>query len=408
MVAERIKAVRLEPQWSPEVPVYENTVSKESPSWRACQLWKEKLGEYAELARDDFAVVYTGIGGAVAGRVGHNGVKDFGDGSVVYPKPELPKNKDGKVPGVVFLVASAVRSEELTNLITLADEYKEEGVQIVIFVLTGFPHERQDHEFKSGDQGINQLTTLKGVVDILAGVQKIGLVDGVVAVGNHSQRAGELASRRDLPLLLIDTFEFMVQSAELDEIERPIVLGPDKGRYDIAARLAARLQCPVANVEKVRDRLNAGDPNVTLSPKVLDFIKVMNRTVVVLDDECREAGTAAAIRELVNGYAERLVMVFLKAFLAPCSNHTETAITRLGKTLNPDFVSERIFFANAVDPILDPCPISGKTTWLDMGPELEKMIGYLAKNLDKPAGPNEDGIYPESLFSVDLHRETYD
>lgn len=408
MVITKYKNLGNDLEWNGEVPVYDSSVSHRSAGWKACQLWKRQLGQYKSLARKSNLLVYTGIGVAVAGQVRANGVLKFGDGSVVYPEIELSKFKEKKVPRVVFLVVSAIGSDEIVNLLTLAEEFKEQGVKIIIPVFTSFAHERQDHKFK-GKSGntINQLTTLKGVVSALSGARKLGIIHGAIAIGNHSQRACELALRWNFPLLLVDTFDFMVSGARLDKTVNPFVIGPDKGRYNISERLAARLNCPYVASFKTRAREKFGDPTVVIEQRALEYIKKEKCHVVVIDDEVREAGTVAAIRKKVNGYAKYFTFAALKTIMAPSASGKKTAIDRLKRKLKPGFVSEQYFFANAVQPLLDTAPIEKKIKWLNMKPQLEAIFDYLANNLDEPAGPRNDGDYPGCSFSVDLHEEKY-
>jgi phosphoribosylpyrophosphate synthetase len=399
-------------EWEPGCPPrYESLVSVDSQGWQACELWRREIGRYAEIAKyGGYAVIYTGIGGAIAGVVEANGVARFGDGSRVYPKVNLDRLKvNGKLPTVVFPIVSAVGTDELTSLLTASDEFKEEGAEVVVPVLTGLAHERQDHTFTSADgTPINQLTTLKGVINILAGAQKLGIIDGAVGVGLHSLRPVELSLRRGFPLIPIDTFEFMVQEARLDQIINPFALGPDKGRYDICERLAARLGCPRACAKKVRAREEYGDPTISIPQEVLDYMADHECTAITADDELREGGTADRLRMAVDGYALKFVFVTMKTFMANASNGREDAVGRLNRPLEHGFPrGEHFYFANAVSPQIDTEPIEHKITWLDMRPNLEAMIEWLANNLDQPAGPGGSGIYPGTLFNVDLHLETY-
>lgn len=374
-----------EASWTPEIPEWQELVSPESQGWRARQLWGERMLRYAELARESSALLQTGIGGGVAGFVESNGVSRFGDGSLVYPFVDL-KAHFGQVPKVLFALASTPASDHLTNLNAAAMEYKEQGVEVFIPVLTGFPHERQDHQFlDEKKKKINQLTTLKGAVAALAGASRLGYIDGAIVIGPHSLRPVELALRERFPLLPFDPFPFMVDQAGLRSVGKPFVVGPDKGRKNEAHRLAAYLQAPYTTAVKIRDRLVDGEPTITVDPQALAYIQENDCTVVTYDDEIREAGSIGDLRRVLDGWAKRLVVVTTKGYFASGkkAGMPITAAERLSQPLRYGFEEERIVVSNAVAPLVREAlgPIKDRLIDVDLMPGIERMVERLRANL---------------------------
>jgi phosphoribosylpyrophosphate synthetase len=399
-----------EPNWTPEVPEWEESVSRESQGWQARQLWERMMLPHAELARESSALLATGIGGGVAGSIESNGVSRFGDGSLVYPYVDLGE-RFGQVPKVLFALASTPGSDQLTNLITAAMEYKEQGVEVFIPILTAFPHERQDHKFTSGGGSkINQLTTLKGAVATLAGASKLGYIDGAMVIGSHSLRPVELALREDFPLLPFDPFPYMVKAAGLAEVENPFVVGPDKGRRNEARRLAAWLKAPYVTGRKTRDRLVDNEPKIMIDPGALDYIRQYHCTAVTYDDEIREAGSIGDLRREVDGWASGLVVVATKGYFANGKKGGQpiSAAERLNQALKYGFRQERIIVSNAVEPLDAGAlwPIEDRLVWIDLGPGIARMVERLKVNLVGGDDPDWMRVNGADLH-LDLTHEQY-
>ena len=235
-------------------------MSMESPGGRARRLWEARFAEFVGASSE---IVFTGLGGAVAG---DEGVRRFKDGALIPSYIDFEQD----VPQVIFLVASALNSRHVVSLRGLSRTYKEKGVGAVIAVLTALDHERQDHRFPDEDGNpIPEVTLLKDSVEILA---DRSYIDGGLIVQPHSWRPVELGLRNDFPLLSIDAFDLLMENSGLKEIPNPFVMGPDKGRRDEARRLAEWLQCPVASADKTRARLKEGYPTLYIDKAILDYI----------------------------------------------------------------------------------------------------------------------------------------
>jgi len=387
-------------EWQPLPPEWQPEFSLEGPGGRARQLWEEIFTERKERLAPHFQLLFTGIGRAVALRGGEDipQIREYPDGSIVPGYVDLER-RFGSVPKALFLVASPARAGEIIALRALAREYKEQGVRAVIPVLTALHHERQDHRFHD-DQGevIHEATTLKDVVEILASG---GYIDGALLVQPHSMRPTELGLRNGLPILPIDPFNFSYKQTSFERIPQSerFVMGPDKGRKDVARRAASLLQCPQASAEKRRARTKDGYPIIHIPEKVLEYIKENGCTVLAVDDEVRQGGTLFELAEALTDYADGLIVWVTKLIAAG------RAVERLQHSLIKNIVT-----TDAVCPVTDVGPIKDKLRVISLEGEIRALVAYLQRNLVDPSNrnwlvsPKETG----SQLQLDLRVEKYE
>lgn len=384
---------------------YEPRLSlEESLGGRARRLWEQTFAEFAQLA-GDAAIVPTGIGEAPEDNTGVK-IWKYGDGAQVPSCLDL-KRVLGHVPKLLFLTASTFTTEHVAGLRGVVEEYKEQGVEKVIVLLTALAHERQDHKFTAPDGSIiPQVTMVKVIIDMLADSQ----IDGGILVQPHSLRPVEFALQRGFPLLPIDAFKFMVERAELKKVENPFVLGPDKGRNDEARMLAAYLHCPLGSAEKIRDRLNDGKPDVQIPDEILAYIRDHAANVIVFDDEIREGGTTGDIADKLEGYANSLTVCAVKPIFAQKTDANgngrgEKPITAIDHLNKP--IITNIIVTDAVHPLTDASPLGEKLTVLRLGPELVVLARYLGHHLVEPDNPNwlRDPKETGTLLRLDLSIE---
>lgn len=398
-VDRRLAIKEAAPLWKPEVPVWHPEISLvESQGGWARRLWEERLAEFAEAASRNSRILFTGIGGGAASVEGMPTVRKFQDGSEVPRYVDL-KKEFGEVPELLFLVASPKTTDNVLGLRGLAREYKEQGVRVVVGVMTGLGHEREDHRFRDKWNGpIPQVTMLKDVIELLAGW---GYIDGGVIVGPHSLRSVELASRKGFPLLPIDPFNFLIECSGFDEIspERLLVMGPDKGRRREGVRMADWLQAPLASAVKERARLEDGYPTLFIPPRVLEYIRDNNCTVAVYDDEIREGGTVFELAEELTGCAQGLRVCAFKAILAG------KAVYRLNHPL-----IKEVIITDAVQPLTDVEPIRHKLRIIPLQDEIVSLVRYLQRNLVRPGDPDwlRDSSETGTLLELDLRVERYE
>ena len=401
--------------WQPTIPDHNPEISQtESQGAIARRLWRDRFADQAELIANHSEILFTGIGGGAA----FGGEKviptEHGDSSQVPFYVNL-EEKFGRVPQALFLPVSMMFADHLIGLLSLAQECRNQGVKIIMPVLTAFAHERQDHYWRDSDGSrIQQPITLDTVVKILLSTPADGggpLIDGAAAIGNHSNRAMIVAAKYGFPLLPEDPYNFMVEKSDLRNWrsywEYLVGLSPDKGRKNEGIRLAHELGIPYGGCEKSRARTTNGDATVVLKdPKLLEYIRATRATVVYFDDEIREATTMAGGRLAVAGAARNLVIVAFKGIFGGLRGRQETAAELLAKPLEVPFESERIIVSDAVSPVRSIKPIEAKLITVPLAGELVNMIQYIQKN---PIPLNENWLRePEAgLLELNLVKETY-
>lgn len=401
-------------EWQPALIEYAPKISlTESQGGFARRLWGEKFRECGELIRTDSELLFTGIGGGVAlERGGISLPLKHGDGSQVPFYVNL-EEKFGRVPRVLFMTASMMFSDHLVGLLSVAQECKDQGVEVVIPVLTACAHERQDHKWKDAvGKRILQPITVDTIVKMLLATpadQGGPLCDGALLVGSHSMRPMITAAKFDFPLLPIDPYNFMVEGADLRSRQNLVILSPDKGRKNDGMRLAHELNIPYGACEKVRARVTSGDATVELKdPKLLEYIREMGATVVYFDDEIREATTMAGGRVAVAGAARNLVIVAFKGIFGGLRGREDvTAADLLAKSLPTPFEHEEIIISDAVQPVRSVEPIRNKLTVLPLGGEIRRLIEYLQQN----PTPLDEGWLREpaaGLLELNLVKEEYE
>jgi len=396
--------------------------SVESFGWESSKLWFNRF-EGKERLFENAQIVATGIGGAVAlGTDSELGVrlpKQHGDGQRVPYYLNL-KEIYGETPETLFLVASTFTTEDLLSLVAVAGEYKRGGeVKQIIPILTAFPHERQDHAFydERGER-ILQPTTLRTVVQMLVGARNrdgARLVDGIIGIGYHSLQVVRHGNSLGFPILPLDCQDLMLSKVGAENLINPIVLGPDKGRTQIGQRMAAQIsqirggECQFFACDKSRDRTGTGNAIVTLrDPKILQWIKENEATVLTFDDEIREGTTSAGLRELIAGKAGEFIFSTVKAINAKNESLNMTAAELLSMPLDQPFLrGERIIVSDAVEPLNSLDPFGNTLEKVYLWQEIEKISEYLKQ---KPLSIGRDWMMSEETGSpmfLDLGVEGY-
>lgn len=403
--------------WQPKHFDHTEHVSQ-TESWgaRARQLWGEKLGGFEELVKYNSFLFETGIGIEIPGIEDKTGkVIVHKDGSVL---PNLGKIMESyglsTLPAVAFIVVSTLTAEHVNAVRGLAREMKENGVRVVIPFLTSLAHERQDHKFtdEGTRQKMEQVTTLKDVVEALS-----RYCDGALWLHPHSHRGVEFGLRLDFPILPIDGLRFLLAKSGYQGTRNLIELGPDAGRQDAARVAADFFDCPLLSVEKIRDRLNGGRPKIIWPEGSREWIKENGCTVVITDDEIRDAGTTDAIADDLHGFSDDIRIITVKAVMSP--EVKSRKIIRNGKLvdvfpkndwmassavqkLNKPNIKE-ILITDAVQPIENLTPIAEKVRIEPLQSGIETLVGYLQRcwipnSPDWLRNPQETG----TLLNLDL------
>lgn len=349
------------------------------------QRWDEIFSPGLERIRPgDIQFLPTGIGGAPLINADIP-IRIHEDGSKIPPYIDL-KEIFGRVPKILTLTASATYADDVLGLVSLAREYKNQGVERIIVQLTSIAHERQDHKF-TNEQGetIRETVTLEAVASLLAspyvrtsqeGCTTVEtIIDAGMIVQSHSEELSSMTLKFGIPILQIDAFDYLAEASGIGALSYVYILGPDKGRRRFGQKMAEKFGTPHGSAVKIRNR-KTGEPTVTIPTEILKAIKSMGEngaTVVIFDDEIREGGTMGAIADALQGYASNIIICSTKSIFSG------NAIANLDKSL-----ITRIFLTDAVRPLKDISKIIDKIQWIPLWPGLEQLNLYLQQHLSEP------------------------
>ena len=198
-----------------------------------------------------------------------------------------------------------------------------------------------------------------------------GYIDGGLILQPHSLVSVEEARECGLPLLPIDAFDFLVERSGMRQVEKPFVIGPDKGRKDKNIRLARILGCDHASAKKTRDRTGTGRAEVDIPDWVIENIRANNLNPITIDDEIRTGSTMVGIAEGLGDLPLRIYAV--KGFFAGCAVR--------------DMQRENIQTITVTDAVShheDVGPIRHKLQVLSLKHELLAFIDHVRLNLVDP------------------------
>ena len=408
-------------KWNPQPFDHSETIS-ETESWgaRARQLWREKLGSFEELVKHNSFLFETGIGMEIPGIEDKTGrVIVHKDRSVL---PNLGKIMESyglsTLPAVAFIVASTVTAEEVNAVKGLAREMKEAGVQAVFPFLKYVAHGRQDHKFTDSGSGqkMEQVTTLKDVMETLS-----RYCDGAILLHPHSHRSIDFGLRLGFPVLPLDGLKMLLAKSGYRGAQNLIELGPDAGRQDAARVAADFFGCPLLSVEKIRSRLKGGRPTIIWPDGAREWIREHGYTVVITDDEIKDAGTTDAIAEDLKKYTDDVRIIAVSAVMTPevvarkiirdgelvdVAPADEWMASSAVQKLDKSHIRE-ILITDAVQPIADLTPIADKVRIIPLEPEIGALVGYLQENWI-PTGPEwlRNPDQTGTLLSLDLTVES--
>ena len=215
--------------------------------------------------------------------LGRSEVKTFSDGEIAVSINESVRGSD------VFVVQStcAPVNDHLMELLIMMDAFKRASAARITAVIPYFGYARQDRKAKARDP-----ISAKLVADLLTTAG----ADRVLTMDLH---ASQIQGFFNIPVdhlvgapILANYFrEFIAQIGGSEDF---VVVSPDLGSVTRARNFAARLDCPIAIVDKRRQRANVCE--------VMNIIgEVQGKTVLLLDDMIDTAGTlcnaAAAVME---------------------------------------------------------------------------------------------------------------
>ena len=213
--------------------------------------------------------------------LGRSEVRTFSDGEISVSINESVRGSD------VFVVQStcAPVNNHLMELLIMIDAFKRASAARITAVMPYFGYARQDRKAKARDP-----ISAKLVADLITSAG----ADRVLTMDLH---APQIQGFFNIPVdhligapILANYFRNIVGKNHDDYV----VVSPDLGSVTRARNFAARLDCPIAIVDKRRQRANVSE--------VMNIIgDVRGKKVILLDDMIDTAGTlcnaAAAIVE---------------------------------------------------------------------------------------------------------------
>jgi ribose-phosphate pyrophosphokinase len=225
--------------------------------------------------------------------VGAAKVGTFSDGEISVDINETVRGAD------VFLVQStnAPVNDNLMELLIMIDAFKRASAGRITAVIPYYGYARQDRKAKARDP-----ITAKLVADIIttAGADRVLTMDLHAAQiqGYFNIPVDHLLGAPILAKYLIDK--------GLKDNDDVVVVSPDLGSVTRARKLADKLHCPIAIIDKRRPKANVSE--------IMNVIgDVKDKTVILIDDVIDTAGT------ICNG-ANALKDMGAKAVYACCTH----------------------------------------------------------------------------------------
>jgi ribose-phosphate pyrophosphokinase len=178
------------------------------------------------------------------------------------------------------------------ELCLLARAAKSFGATHVIAIVPYLGYSRQDKITIHGE-----INTRNCLLDMM----QVAGVDRVLSADLHSQRELENCTMKVINLETTDVFTHLV-----GDVERSVIIAPDKGAYNRARAMAKRLKVPALMVEK--KRLGPGKMKITSFP---DSKHVQHCDCYIVDDILDTGGTVCAVARALKKAGARSVTVFV-------------------------------------------------------------------------------------------------
>ncbi|MBU4485018.1 ribose-phosphate pyrophosphokinase [bacterium] len=223
------------------------------------------------------------IAGHLKQPLGDAVVKSFSDGETWVEINESVRGLH------IFLIQStyAPANQNLMEMLIMVDALKRASVASVTAVIPYYGYARQDRKSAPRTPISSKL-----VADLLSTAG----VDRVVSMDLH---AGQIQGFFDVPFDHLYAKPVLLKYIQNNLSDNLVMVSPDAGGVDRARSYAKHLGCPVAMIDKRRDK-----PNVA---EVMNVIgEVEGKRVIILDDMVDTAGTltSAAQAILNNGATE--------------------------------------------------------------------------------------------------------
>lgn len=245
--------------------------------------------------------------------VGIANVGRFSDGETAVNIGEVVRGSD------VFIIQSTCQpiNDNLMELLVMIDAVKRASAGRITAVIPYFGYARQDRKARARDP-----ISAKLVANLLT----IAGADRILTMDLH---APQIQGFFDIPVdhllgLPIIAEYFKEKFAGMDDI---VVVSPDVGSVTRSRKVAERLDCPLAIIDKRRPKANVSE--------VMNIIgDIRNKKVVLVDDMIDTGGT------IVNG-ANALIEAGAKEVYASCTHGVLSgpAIQRISESAIKELVT---------------------------------------------------------------------
>jgi ribose-phosphate pyrophosphokinase len=185
-----------------------------------------------------------------------------------FPDGESYVRIHGAADERAFLVCTLVRpDEQFLPLAFAARAMRASGAKKITLIAPYLAYLRQDRQFKEGEAVSSQV-----FAELVSRE-----FDGLVTVEPHLHRYADLSEIYKIPTIVLHIGE-AIGAWVRDNVEVPVVIGPDEESAQWVAGIASMAGCDWAVFRKER----YGDEDVRLTPPKLDVFR--NCTPVLIDD----------------------------------------------------------------------------------------------------------------------------
>jgi ribose-phosphate pyrophosphokinase len=241
-------------------------------------------------------VVFLIIGGSASQKLAAKIAWDLGENLSPIETRRFPDGEryiriKGEVPSEVVVIQSTgyPQDENLMELFLLLKNLKSLGVERIRVVIPYFGYGRQERRFKSGE-------AVSAV--IIAELLEAAGASEIYSVNFHENNIKGFFS---IPVHEISAMPLIANYIH-DQIDDPMILGPDKGALGFAEEISGILKCECDHLEKTR----ISPEKVETKPKNLD---VADRNVVIVDDIISTGGTIVSASKILKDLGANKVVV---------------------------------------------------------------------------------------------------
>lgn len=208
-----------------------------------------------------------------------------------FPDGERYIRIKGEVPKEVVVIQSTgyPQDENLMELFLILKNLKSLGVERIRVVIPYFGYGRQERRFKSGE-------AVSAV--IVAELLEAAGASEIYSINLHEKNIKEFFN---IPVHEISAMP-MIANYISEQIDDPMIIGPDKGALGFAEEISGILKCDCDYLEKTR----ISPEKVEMKPKNLD---VKGRDVVIIDDIISTGGTIVSASRILNDLGANKVLV---------------------------------------------------------------------------------------------------